>query len=403
MAITLKPTDNVKYGSAGTKSTTWRVSGKTGTIGQSGTTGTYYITENFSKTFPGPVEEVTPADNVNSYSIKGKTVTCSLKGSQSNTTVSAILTVKYSTSQDVFVINKKDGTAAWKKCKPVTCIFDETMIDEIQFSGEGDDFAYHSGDTVYIPCGDEYYIDANPKTGYTVTTQGKTINLLNISSLTLSDFDPVTYTFEAVASMPAGYTVIVPAKTAYITSANLNYTRGGVEKTASLTSGQQTITVDVNTNVYYSNITPVSGYTANYTSSAKFTPNKDNYIIPALKVNILPLTITLSLSKAANGDTLATYSFANPNPTPINYSAILSNSMIDDLDVPRGDLSGTLSANSSTGYRSKGFGANLTVYGKATASIEYSDGTLVTGADSNNFSTNWILSSTSATLDTSST
>ena len=77
--------------------------------------------------------------------------------------------------------------------------------------------------------------------------------------------------------------------------------------------------------------------------------------------------------------------------------------MIDDLDVPRGDLSGTLSANSSTGYRSRGFGANLTVYGKAIASIEYSDGTLVTGADSNNFSTNGILSSTSATLDTSST
>lgn len=401
MAITLKPADNVKYGSAGTKSTTWRASGKTGTIAQSGTTGTYYITENFSKTFPGPVEEVTPADNVNSYSIKGKTVTCSLKGSQSNTTVSAILAVKYSTSQDVFVINKKDGTAAWKKCKPVTCIFDETMIDEIQFSGVGDDFAYHSGDTVYIPCGDEYSIGANPKVGYIVTTEDKIINLSNISSLILSDFNPVTYTFEA--TQRTYYTITVPAKTSYITSASLRYSYNGVWGTTALKTTSQTIQIDAGTNVYYSSITPVSGYTATYSSSNEFTPTGDNYAVPALKVNIKQITISLSLSTNSGGDTICTYRFTNPNPTAVYYAAIISDSTIDDLDVPRGELSGTLSANSSSSFRTRAFGTSKTIYGKATASITSTDGTLVTGANSSDFSTNWILSSASATLDTSST
>lgn len=242
--------------------------------------------------------------------------------------------VKLKNGSNIFVIKDKYSNSVWRKCKPVTCIFDETKISEIQFSGVGDDFAYHSGDTVYLPCGDEYEysVHAEPKSGYVVTSDNDFIlDLTDISSLTLSDFDPVTYTFEATAAENPGYLVTIPAKTAYISSAVLAYTRNGAAKTISLTSSEQTTTVDAGTSIYYSSITPVSGYTANYSTVNVFLPDRDDYAIPALKVFPKKPTITATVTSGTSTNQYKYYiTITNPNPYKLYCRVNLSNTPVAD-------------------------------------------------------------------------
>lgn len=387
MAITLKSTDNVKYGSAETKSTTWRVSGKTGTIAQSGSTGTYYITENFSKTFPGPVEEVTPANNINSYSIKGKTVTCSLKGNQSNTTVSAILTVKYSTSQDVFMINGKNQVEVWCKCKPATFNFDTSKIESIIIDGQGHygnrDWTPNNGDTEYLPAGYDFTIRAFPKEGYTVTNNPRTLDLYDLSSLTLSDFDPITYTFETTAA--AYYTITVPAKTAYITSASLGYWYNGVYNNIKLTTAAQTIKTDPGKTVHYTSITPNSGYTAYYDSSDKFTPDGNGYTVPALKVMPKKPTVTLEIPTVYT----VTVTIYNNSPTAAYYHLSMLNNNYN------GPIAAKTSVTKTYTYSSVHSSVTATVY------LSVNDG--VSGADTTNFLGNSPTASATATYNPSTT
>lgn len=109
--------------------------------------------------------------------------------------------VKLKNGNDVFIINKKDGTTMWRKCKPVTFIFESGKIEYISVVGDGVDTEISSsGTTLNLPCGDEYIISAAPKSGYMIPINDKTINLLNVDSLTLSDFEPENCVFTADTS-----------------------------------------------------------------------------------------------------------------------------------------------------------------------------------------------------------
>lgn len=109
--------------------------------------------------------------------------------------------VKLKNGNNVFVIKKKNGDVAWKKCKPVTFTFESEKIEHITVVGDGvDTEVLSSGTTLNLPCGDEYTLIAVPKSGYLVPSEDKTISLLNIASLTLSDFESANCVFKAETS-----------------------------------------------------------------------------------------------------------------------------------------------------------------------------------------------------------
>lgn len=106
--------------------------------------------------------------------------------------------VKLKNGSNVFVINKKNGPTMWRKCKPVTFYFDSGKIELIGVVGDGiDTEVTTSGTTLYLPCGDEYTFSATPKSGYKIPAIDMTLNLLDISSLSLEDFKSENCAFDA--------------------------------------------------------------------------------------------------------------------------------------------------------------------------------------------------------------
>lgn len=284
--------------------------------------------------------------------------------------------VKLKNGSNIFVINQKGVETIWRKCKPVILNFDTTKINFIGISGDGMDSEFStSGTTQYLPCGDSYELFASPKTGYTVTTPNKTVNLLDISSLTLSDFDPVTYTFEATT---ATYSVVVRPLTLRITSASLVYTQNGVQKTIAVPSvNAQTIQVDAGTSVHYTSIVPNTGYTACYTSNDKFTPTEDNYFIPELKV--LPKKPTITATIWVDSDRGAPYyryyvTVTNPNPYKLYCKVDANTSSISDSAFLKNSYQ-EIAANSTLIYPNlAGAGVtsssgSFTIYAKACLDI----------------------------------
>lgn len=229
--------------------------------------------------------------------------------------------VKLKDGSNVFIIKDKKNNSIWRKCKPVTLVFDKSKIKYINVVSDALDYEVStSGTTTNFPCDDLYTFDAVAQDGYLVYTEEQGFDLSKINSLTLSDFDSVTYTFNATPAPANTYIAIIPGKTKYISSAKVNYSYNGHANSDILTSNNTRIVVDKNNPIYYSNITPVSGYTANYSSSNKFTPTENRYKLPALKVLPKKPTVTLEFTSS----TVVRYTITNNNPTAVSCSYTLT-------------------------------------------------------------------------------
>lgn len=106
--------------------------------------------------------------------------------------------VKLKNGSNVFVINKKNGTTMWRRCKPVTFYFSSNTTEFIKVVGNDTNTEVTaSGTTLYLPCGDKYTFSATPKNGYQIPTKDGTLDLLDVSSLSLADFESENRTFVA--------------------------------------------------------------------------------------------------------------------------------------------------------------------------------------------------------------
>lgn len=295
--------------------------------------------------------------------------------------------VKLKNGSNVFVINKKNQVEAWCKCKPATFNFDTSKIESIIIDGQGhygnNDWTPGNGDTEYLPAGYEFTIRAFPKEGYTVINNPRTLDLYDLSSLTLSDFDPITYTFETAAA--TYYTITVPAKTSYITSASFGYWYNGVYNVIKLTTAAQTVQIDPGTSVHYASIYPFSGYTAYYDSNDQFTPTGNGYTVPALRVMPKKPTVTLEIPTIYT----VTVTIYNNNPTKAYYY----------LSMNGNNYNGPIAANTSVTktytYEQAIFSVTATVY------LSVNDG--LSGADNTNFLGNSPTASAKATYVPSTT
>lgn len=246
--------------------------------------------------------------------------------------------VKLKDGSSVFVIKKKDGTIKWRKCKPVTYIFNPAMIRyggcEDLMTGDTNN-GYGVNQTIYLPCGSEYEIYATALSGYKITSvevngveQSRTsvqVSLSDIRDLRTDDFDEITCEFYAMKK--SYYTVIVPAKTTYIQSAKVSYTKDGVSQTLAIGS-RTTIQIDPGTSVRYTNITPVSGYTASSGVTGTVTPTTDNVTLPTIKVKPKAPVLTWKIQDTTSSSYPKKYSVTatNPNPIIMTYSYTYSTS-----------------------------------------------------------------------------
>ncbi len=329
MAITLKPTDNVKLQKLREQTQQFTISGTTGTTKYVDSGVTKYITPAFDIALDGSVtacSRLTSSVYGCSIAVYDPTiVTVSLWSSTPSTAVTGTISVTYKTA-NVFQINKKDGTVAWAKCKPVTVTFDsgiELWGYEVLEGSAADQDGLASGETVYLPCGSKYSIYASADQGYEVTTQEQIVNLLSSSTnaLKLADFDPVTYNFESQTQ----YKVTVPAKNPYITSANVSYIRDGGAYLLPLSNTSQTIYADRGSHISYANIVPASGYSVAGHAAYEIV-SSDGFSLTALKVYPKSPVVTWTVEDytGTNSTYKKQYTVAATNPNPLAATYYIS-------------------------------------------------------------------------------
>lgn len=403
MSIQIGPTDIVKLKTLKDEiSTGMMVVGKTGTKGITTSTVTYYPTDVITKSVDGIITSLTVnslfTDKVYSYSFDGSTFTCRLKDTSSNTQVRVGFTVTYQPFNYVWGLKNSTGDWLWRKAKPYTVNFGRgvgSVIIHDNTDGSEEEITT-SGTTVNLFYGGNYYIyGVNISSSYRVDiSQDQTIDLSEESAEN-SPFSPSKFNSSSCSISSCTYwTMKIPAKTTYISSANVVYVYGGTTKTVVLTSSTQTVNVDFETEVYYSSITPVSGWTANYTSSNKFKPDRLNYELPALKVKLKDPTLTLKIYE--DDDRKAPYYvcwpyITNPNPTSCYFQfAIEKNSSVTDAEVTN-SLYDSISKNITNQLVfSGGFGFTwssglVTFNAKARLCLYKSDGTAVSGTNTTDF------------------
>lgn len=356
MAITLKPTDSVKTKALHKLTRQHTISGTTGTTKYTESGITKYITPAININLGGPVTSCQGiTDSIYDCSLvtsNPNMITVALWSSTPSTAVTGTISVTYETA-DIYQINKKDGTVAWAKCKPVTVTFDsgiESWGYEVLEGSAADYDGLASGDTVYLPCGSKYSIYASADRGYEVVTEDKIIDLTLQSNnlLTSVDFDPVTYNFESQTQ----YKVTVPAKNPYITSANVSYISDGGAYLLPLSSTSQTIYVDRRSHISYANIIPASGYLVAGHAAYEIV-SSDGFSLTALKVYPKSPVVTWTVEDYTGTSSIYkkqyTVAATNPNPLAATYyiSASTSSHPTPSDPTPYDD-SMAMTANSSS-------------------------------------------------------
>lgn len=303
-------------------------------------------------------------------------------------------------TQYAYVIKNKAGEVMWRKCKPVSVSFDSTQITSVGIIIDGEPSKHlTTPEIIYVEAGTQVTIHPEQYApGYEYNSGGGGYDLSNIQSLTQNDFSPETMTLTAKASSSKYQITIYRAARSYITSAILNYTLNGTADSISVTWNtaeiQKSIKIDAGTQVYYSNITPATGYTACYTSSDKFTPTQNYYQVPKLRVK--PKVPTVTLTAEEDADRGAPYYSiravaTNSNPTAVWCQMVtapdgtvsdtyLKSSSYNNVSNSTGDHNTYLVSDSLTSSS-----GNFTSQAKARFTMTDALGNSPTGADTDNF------------------